>query len=105
MSYIDGYLIPVTAGNKEAYRDMATKAAALLKEFGATRIVDDDDCCDEGNAHIRKASLISSVPPWGLLPSTLEPVVENMGDPLIPAVISSSKWREVADHVLRHLTN
>lgn len=40
MRYIDGYLIPVTAGNKEAYRDMATKAAALLKEFGATRIVE-----------------------------------------------------------------
>lgn len=117
----------------------------------------------EGNAHIKKASLISSVPPWGLLPSTLEPVVENLGDPLgkmiamqaaegkpayvnpdnisadvqviggdrdriIPAevlsatarsyeteaviiedaghaVISSSKWCEVADHVLRHLTN
>ena len=40
MSYIDGFLIPVTAGNKEAYRDMAAKAAALLKEFGATRIVE-----------------------------------------------------------------
>jgi len=25
------------AGNKQAYRDVASKAAALLKEFGATR--------------------------------------------------------------------
>ena len=40
MSYIDGFLIPVKAANKEAYRDMATKAAALFKEFGATRIVE-----------------------------------------------------------------
>ena len=40
MSYIDGFLIPVTTANKEAYRDMATKAAALFKEFGATRIVE-----------------------------------------------------------------
>jgi uncharacterized protein YbaA (DUF1428 family) len=40
MSYIDGYLIPVTAANKEAYCAMATKCAALLKEFGATRIVE-----------------------------------------------------------------
>ena len=40
MSYIDGFLIPVTAANKEAYRDMATKAAVLFKEFGATRIVE-----------------------------------------------------------------
>ena len=40
MSYIDGFLVPVPAGNKEAYREMAAKAAPLFKEFGATRIVE-----------------------------------------------------------------
>ena len=40
MSYIDGFVIPVTAGNKERYRDMAAKCAVLLKEFGATRVVE-----------------------------------------------------------------
>ncbi len=40
MSYIDGFLIPVKASHKEAYREMAVKSAALLKEFGATRIVE-----------------------------------------------------------------
>ena len=40
MSYIDGFLVPVAAGNKEDYRAMAIKAAALFKEFGATRIVE-----------------------------------------------------------------
>ena len=40
MRYIDGFLIPVTAANKDAYRSMATKSAALLKEFGATRVVE-----------------------------------------------------------------
>ena len=40
MTYIDGYLIPVPAANKEAYRAMAVKAAALFKEFGATRVVE-----------------------------------------------------------------
>ena len=40
MSYIDGYLVPLTVANKEAYRAMATKYAALLKEFGATRVVE-----------------------------------------------------------------
>ncbi len=40
MNYIDGYLIPVTADNKDAYRAIAVKCSALLKEFGATRIVE-----------------------------------------------------------------
>ena len=40
MNYIDGFLIPVKAGNKDAYREMAAKAAALFKEFGATRVVE-----------------------------------------------------------------
>ena len=40
MSYIDGFLVPVTANNKEAYREMASKTAALFKEFGATRVVE-----------------------------------------------------------------
>ena len=40
MSYIDGFMIPVKAGNKVAYREMAAKSAALLKEFGATRVVE-----------------------------------------------------------------
>jgi uncharacterized protein YbaA (DUF1428 family) len=40
MGYVDGYLVPVPAGNKEAYRKVAAKAAALFKEFGATRVVE-----------------------------------------------------------------
>jgi uncharacterized protein YbaA (DUF1428 family) len=38
--YVDGYLVPVPAGNKEAYREAAAKAAALFKEFGAVRVVE-----------------------------------------------------------------
>ena len=40
MSYIDGYVIPVPAGEKETYRVLATKAAVILKECGATRVVE-----------------------------------------------------------------
>ena len=40
MSYIDGFLIPVTPANKEAYRAMAAKGAELLKEYGALRVVE-----------------------------------------------------------------
>ena len=40
MSYIDGFVIPVPADKKQAYRDMAAKAAPIFKEHGATRIVE-----------------------------------------------------------------
>lgn len=38
--YIDGALIPVPAANKEAYCEQAAKTAAIIKEHGATRIVE-----------------------------------------------------------------
>ena len=39
MSYIDGFVIPVPAVGQEPYRAAAAKAAPILKEHGATRIV------------------------------------------------------------------
>jgi uncharacterized protein YbaA (DUF1428 family) len=38
--YVDGYLVPVRDENKEAYRGMATKASAVFREHGATRVVE-----------------------------------------------------------------
>ena len=38
--YIDGCVTPVPASQKDAYREMADKHAAILKEYGATRTVD-----------------------------------------------------------------
>jgi uncharacterized protein YbaA (DUF1428 family) len=40
MSYIDGFVIPVPRDKKQAYRDMAAKAAPIFKEYGATRVVE-----------------------------------------------------------------
>ncbi len=40
MSYIDGFVVPVPAGNKDAYLAMARKTAPLFKEFGAIRVVE-----------------------------------------------------------------
>ena len=39
MSYIDGFVVPVPVGNKDAYRDFAVTAAAVMKDDGATRVV------------------------------------------------------------------
>ena len=38
--YVDGYLAPVPAGNKDAYREMAAEMAVIFKEFGAVRVVE-----------------------------------------------------------------
>jgi uncharacterized protein YbaA (DUF1428 family) len=38
--YVDGSLIAVPKANKAAYLEMADKHAAILKEYGATRVVD-----------------------------------------------------------------
>ncbi len=40
MSYIQGFVIPVPDAKKEAYREMAAKAAPIFKEYGAERIVE-----------------------------------------------------------------
>ena len=38
--YADGFLVPVPAGKKDAYRDMAQKAAELFMKHGAMRVVE-----------------------------------------------------------------
>jgi uncharacterized protein YbaA (DUF1428 family) len=40
MGYADGYLLAVPTEKKDAYREVAQKAAAVFKEYGATRIVE-----------------------------------------------------------------
>jgi len=40
MSYIDGFIVPVPEGKKEAYREMAAKVAPVFQEYGATRVVE-----------------------------------------------------------------
>ena len=40
MGYADGYVLAVPAANKEAYREMAGKAAKVFVDHGATRVVE-----------------------------------------------------------------
>ena len=40
MTYIDGFVIPVPAGKREAYRKLAAKAAPIFREHGALEIVE-----------------------------------------------------------------
>jgi len=38
--YIDGYLVAVPTDGKQAYKDMASKAADVFRDHGATRVVE-----------------------------------------------------------------
>ena len=40
MSYVDGFVIPVPEGQKEAYRKLAEEAAVIYREYGALHIVE-----------------------------------------------------------------
>ena len=40
MSYVDGFVIPVPAGQKDAYLKLAALAAPVFKEHGALRVVE-----------------------------------------------------------------
>ncbi|OYW88073.1 MAG: RNA signal recognition particle [Sphingobium sp. 32-64-5] len=40
MTYVDGFLVPVPDGKKDAYVAMAAKAAPLFVEYGALRVVE-----------------------------------------------------------------
>jgi len=39
-AYVDGYLLPVPGPNREAYRELARKAAEVFLEYGALRVVE-----------------------------------------------------------------
>jgi uncharacterized protein YbaA (DUF1428 family) len=39
-AYVDGFILPVPEGNRDAYREMARKASAIFLEFGAVRVVE-----------------------------------------------------------------
>ena len=40
MSYVDGFVIPVPSGKREAYLTLAKLAASVFREYGATRVVE-----------------------------------------------------------------
>ncbi|RZT29295.1 DUF1428 domain-containing protein [Cupriavidus agavae] len=40
MAYIDGFVVAVPTANRDTYRQVAQKAAAVFKEYGALKVVE-----------------------------------------------------------------
>ena len=57
MGYVDGFVLPVLPGKKDAYCEMAAKAAPIFLEHGATRVVEafEDDVPDGKVTDYRRA--------------------------------------------------
>jgi uncharacterized protein YbaA (DUF1428 family) len=55
--YIDGFILPVPQENREAYGEIARKAASVFREYGATRVVEawGDDVTDGKVTDYRRA--------------------------------------------------
>ncbi|WP_404828325.1 DUF1428 domain-containing protein [Sphingomonas parva] len=56
-AYVDGFVVPVPPGKKDAYRAMAEKACPIFREHGALRVVEGwgDDVPDGKVTDFRKA--------------------------------------------------
>lgn len=59
--YVQGFVIPVPAGNKEAYRKMAEQAADVFREYGVTEIAEcwEADVPDGETTDFRRAVKIA----------------------------------------------
>ena len=55
-NYIDGFVLPVPEGKRQAYHDMAAKASGKFKEYGAVRVVEawGDDVATARSPTIRR---------------------------------------------------
>jgi uncharacterized protein YbaA (DUF1428 family) len=55
--FIDGIVLPVPTGNREAYREMAQEFAGIFREYGALRVVENwgDDVPDGKHTDFRRA--------------------------------------------------
>jgi uncharacterized protein YbaA (DUF1428 family) len=57
MGFADGYIVPVPKANKEAYRELASKASTVFQDHGATRVIEawSDDVPDGKVTDYRRA--------------------------------------------------
>ena len=39
-SYTDGFIVPVPEGNRDAYRELASKMAKVFRQYGASRVIE-----------------------------------------------------------------
>ena len=88
--YVDGFVVPVPTANRDAYKAMAVKAAAVFAEYGAQRVVEawGDDVPDGKVTDFRRAveakdgeTIVFSWIEWPSKQAHDEAVPKMMADP------------------------
>ena len=88
--YTDGFVVPVPAGKREAYREMAAKAAGIFREYGAVRVLEGwgDDVPEGKVTDFRRAvkteegeTVVYSFVEWPSKPARDEAWAKVMADP------------------------
>ncbi|MDR6956002.1 uncharacterized protein YbaA (DUF1428 family) [Ancylobacter sp. 3268] len=97
MSYVDGFVLAVPAGNKEAYRAMAAKAAPLFREFGASRVVEcwGDDVPDGKLTDFRGA--VKAEEGEVVVFSWIEYPSKDVRDAAVKRMMSDPRFKDMGD--------
>jgi uncharacterized protein YbaA (DUF1428 family) len=95
MSYIEGLVLAVPATKKDAYRDFAARASELLKEYGATRVVEcwGDDVPDGKVTDFKRA--VQAEPGETVVFSWIEYPDKAVRDAAVAKMMSDSRMREL----------
>lgn len=99
MIYVDGFVAAVPAANKEAYRKHAAEAATVIKEFGATRMVEcwEDDVPDGKLTDFRKA--VKAEDGEAVIFSWIEYPSKQVRDQANERVMNDPRMKEMGDHM------
>lgn len=89
--YVDGFLVPVPAANKDAYRDLAARAAEVFRKHGALRVMEawGDDVPDGKVTDLKRAvkadgdAVVFSWIEWPSKAVRDEGWTKTMADPLM----------------------
>lgn len=95
MSYIDGFVVAVPAADKEAYREFASQASELFKEYGATRIVEcwGDDVPDGKLTDFKRA--VQAEPGEVVVFSWIEYPTKAVRDTAVAKMMSDTRMQDL----------
>ena len=97
MAYVDGFVAAVPAEKKDAFREHAAKAAALFREWGATRVVEawEDEVTDGKVTDFRRS--VQAKSGEVVVFSWIEYPNKAVRDEVMKKMMSDSRMADIGD--------